>query len=184
MFPRTGSAYRTISFSGKNNKIIYDMFNLNLEESATKEERYLSFIRIFDSLMDREQDPVSILSNASSALKDAFGFFWCGFYIVKGDELILGPFQGSIACYRIGKGKGVCGTAWKEARTILVPDVEKFPGHIACSSLSRSEIVIPVFAGNEIKCVLDIDSDRTDEFDETDRKYLEKIAQIISETIY
>jgi GAF domain-containing protein len=113
-------------------------------------------------------------------LRQAFGFFWVGFYLVKVGELVLGPFQGPIACTRIRKGKGVCGTAWERGETILVPDVEAFPGHIACSSESKSEIVVPLFKNGEVIGVLDVDSDRLDDFDEVDRKYLEELIGIIS----
>ena len=127
---------------------------------------------------------MSVLANTCAALKEAFGFFWVGFYLVEGDELVLGPFQGSVACYRIKKGRGVCGTAWVERRTLIVPDVDQFPGHIACSSLSRSEIVVPMLVGNEVKGVLDIDSDHLNTFDETDRKYLKEIVTILTQKLY
>ena len=127
---------------------------------------------------------MSVLANTCAALKEAFGFFWVGFYLVEGDELVLGPFQGSVACYRIKKGRGVCGTAWVERRTLIVPDVNQFPGHIACSSLSRSEIVVPMLVGNEVKGVLDIDSDHLNTFDETDRKYLKEIVTILTQKLY
>lgn len=153
-----------------------------------KEEQYRQFITGFAALLEGEHDEVSILSNASAAIKDQFDFFWVGFYIVRPYQsqptLCLGPFQGSIACYRIPFGKGVCGTAWKERKTIIVPDVEAFPGHIACSSLSRSEIVVPIISNNAVVAVLDIDSTQLATFDETDRIYLEQICEIISKTIY
>lgn len=125
-----------------------------------------------------------VLANTAAALREAFGFFWVGFYLVKDGQLILGPFQGSTACYRIHKGKGVCGTSWVEARTLIVPDVEQFPGHIACSSLSRSEIVVPILVGGQVKGVLDIDSDQLNSFDDTDRRYLEEVTAIIAKTLY
>ena len=125
-----------------------------------------------------------MLANTSAALREAFGFFWIGFYLVKNGELVLGPFQGDVACYRIRKGRGVCGTAWAEAQTQVVPDVEQFPGHIACSSLSKSEIVVPIFQGDEVIGVLDIDSDQLATFDETDRIYLEKMMEILSKQLY
>ena len=127
---------------------------------------------------------MSVLANTCAALKEAFGFFWVGFYLVEGDELVLGPFQGSVACYRIKKGRGVCGTAWAERHTLVVPDVDQFPGHIACSSRSRSEIVVPMLVGNEVKGVLDIDSDCLNAFDETDRKALEKTVTLLIQTLY
>ncbi|HEX2629731.1 MAG TPA: GAF domain-containing protein, partial [Chitinophagaceae bacterium] len=119
------------------------------------------------------------LANVSAALKEQFGWLWVGFYLVKGGELVLGPFQGPVACTRIKKGRGVCGAAWEKAETLIVPDVEKFPGHIACSSLSRSEIVVPLISKNKVVGVLDVDSAELDQFDETDKKYLEKIIKAI-----
>ena len=154
------------------------------QTTTDKAERYRLFLPQFELLISDEMEEVSILANASAALHEAFGFFWVGFYLVKDGQLILGPFQGSAACYRIRKGKGVCGTSWAEARTLIVPDVEQFPGHIACSSLSRSEIVVPILAGEQVKGVLDIDSDQLNSFDETDRHYLEKVAALIAKTIY
>ncbi|MBQ8889453.1 MAG: GAF domain-containing protein [Bacteroidaceae bacterium] len=149
-----------------------------------KEEKYRHFLSDWELLISGETNEVSVLANTCAALKEAFGFFWVGFYLVQNEELLLGPFQGSVACYRIRKGKGVCGTAWAEARTQVVPDVEQFPGHIACSSLSRSEIVVPIFKGEQVIAVLDIDSDQLATFDETDRIYLEKLATVLSQTIY
>lgn len=149
-----------------------------------KEEKYRHFLSDWELLISGETNEVSVLANTCAALKEAFGFFWVGFYLVQNEELLLGPFQGSIACYRIRKGKGVCGTAWAEAHTQVVPDVEQFPGHIACSSLSRSEIVVPIFKGEQVIAVLDIDSDQLATFDETDRIYLEKLATVLSQTIY
>lgn len=148
-----------------------------------KAEKYRRFLPDWELLIGSESDLTSILANTSAALKEAFDLFWVGFYWVKGEELVLGPFQGSVACYRIRKGRGVCGTAWAEARTQVVPDVEQFPGHIACSSLSRSEIVVPIFRGDEVAGVLDIDSDRLATFDETDRLYLEKLADRLSKVL-
>ena len=149
-----------------------------------KEERYRCFLKDFALLISDEHDEVSVLANAAAALHEAMEYFWVGFYLVKEDQLVLGPFQGSVACYRIRKGKGVCGTAWAQACTQVVPDVEKFPGHIACSSLSRSEIVVPLFAHGEVKGVLDIDSDKLSQFDDIDRFYLEKVTALISQTLY
>lgn len=154
------------------------------QTTTDKAERYRLFLPQFELLISDEKEEVSVLANACAALHEAFGFFWVGFYLVKDGQLILGPFQGSAACYRIRKGKGVCGTSWAEARTLIVPDVEQFPGHIACSSLSRSEIVVPILAGEQVKGVLDIDSDQLNSFDETDRHYLEKVAALIAKTIY
>lgn len=120
------------------------------------------------------------MANVCAALKEQFNFFWIGFYMVKGDELVLGPFQGPVACTRIRKGKGVCGTSWNEAKTIIVPDVEAFPGHIACSSASKSEIVIPIIRNGAVIGVLDVDSDQLNSFDETDADLLNEILQLIS----
>ena len=143
-----------------------------------KEETYQSLLPQIRELVKNEQDLIANLANIAAALKHAFGFFWVGFCLVKGNELVLGPFQGPVACTRIPFGKGVCGTAWKERRTIIVPDVEQFPGHIACNSESKSEIVVPLFDKDEIIGVLDIDSDRLNTFDETDAAYLEKIIDL------
>ena len=154
-----------------------------LSPNMTKAERYEAFIPQWKAFIDGETDVISILANTSAALKEAFGFFWIGFYIVKDGELHVGPFQGSVACYRIKKGKGVCGTAWKDATTQVVPDVELFPGHIACSSDSRSEIVVPIMVNGEVYGVLDIDSDELATFDDTDRIYLEKMMSILAGTL-
>ncbi len=149
-----------------------------------KEERYRLFVEQLSALIEGETDETALLANASAALHDAFGFFWVGFYLVKNNELVLGPFQGSVACYRIRCGRGVCGTAWEKMQTLIVPDVEQFPGHIACSSLSRSEIVVPIIIGNEVKGVLDIDSDQLDSFDEIDRRFLEETVNILADKLY
>lgn len=151
---------------------------------TNKEEKYQHFLPDWELLISGETDETSILANTSAALREAFEFFWVGFYMVKNGELVLGPFQGNVACYRIRKGRGVCGTAWAEARTQVVPDVEQFPGHIACSSLSKSEIVVPIFHGDEVIGVLDIDSDQLATFDETDRIYLEKMMETLSKQLY
>jgi len=147
--------------------------------TGTKEEQYRSLIPQIKGLLEGETDLIANLANITAALKEQFGWLWIGFYLVKTDELVLGPFQGPIACTRIKKGRGVCGTSWAEAKTIIVPDVEKFPGHIACSSLSRSEIVIPLFKNNNVAGVLDVDSEKPDQFDETDQQYLEQIVALI-----
>ena len=151
---------------------------------ANKEEKYQHFLPDWELLISGETDETAILANTSAALREAFEFFWVGFYMIKNGELVLGPFQGNVACYRIRKGRGVCGTAWAEARTQVVPDVEQFPGHIACSSLSKSEIVVPIFHGDEVIGVLDIDSDKLATFDETDRIYLEKMMETLSKQLY
>lgn len=149
-----------------------------------KVARYRSFLAAWELFISDEKEEVSVLANTAAALHEAFQFFWVGFYLVKDDQLILGPFQGSAACYRIRKGKGVCGTAWAEARTQIVPNVDLFPGHIACSSQSRSEIVVPIIANGQVKGVLDIDSDQLNSFDETDGHYLEQVAAILAKTLY
>lgn len=152
---------------------------LILSTSADKQERYNALLPQIESLVGDEPDVVANLSNIAAALKQAMGFFWVGFYIVKDNQLVLGPFQGPIACTRIGFGKGVCGAAWKEKKVILVPDVEQFPGHIACSSASKSEIVLPAFKNGEVELVLDVDSDYLNDFDETDSRALQKLMRII-----
>jgi L-methionine (R)-S-oxide reductase len=147
--------------------------------TGTKQEIYESLIPQIQGLLEGEPDLVANLANVSAALKEQFGWFWVGFYLVKDGELVLGPFQGPVACTRIRKGRGVCGSAWELAKTLIVPEVEKFPGHIACSSLSKSEIVVPLFTNDEVVGVLDVDSDTYDSFDETDKQYLEKIVKLV-----
>ncbi len=152
-----------------------------LVSGTTKKEKYESLLPQIKALTEAETDVIANLSNIISALKYGLDFFWVGIYFVKGEQLVLGPFQGPVACTRIGFGKGVCGAAWKEKRTLIVEDVEQFPGHIACSSLSRSEIVLPAFDKNgEVKLILDIDSEQLATFDETDSMYLEQLMEIIS----
>jgi GAF domain-containing protein len=153
--------------------------NLVVSRSQNKKERYDTLLPQLQALVSGESDVIANLSNVAAVLKDAMSFFWVGFYRVQDSELVLGPFQGPVACTRIGFGHGVCGTAWKEQRTIIVPDVDKFPGHIACNSASRSEIVLPAFKNNQVALVLDVDSDRLDAFDETDKQALEEIMRII-----
>ena len=149
---------------------------------GTKTEQYQVLVPQIKALLEAEPDLVANLANTAAALKEQFGWFWVGFYLVKKDELVLGPFQGPVACTRISRGRGVCGSSWQQAKTLIVPDVEKFPGHIACSSLSKSEIVIPVIRNSEVVAVLDVDSTRYDQFDETDQQYLEMIvSQLIFE---
>lgn len=147
--------------------------------TGNKEEQYQSLLPQIKALIAGEPDQVANLANIAAALKEQFGWLWTGFYLVKGDELVLGPFQGPVACTRIRKGRGVCGASWAQAATLVVPDVEKFPGHIACSSLSRSEIVVPLLKNGEVFGVLDVDSTDLDQFDETDQKYLEEIVSWI-----
>ena len=142
---------------------------------GTKEEQYQALIPQIKALTEGEPDLIANLANIVAALKEQFGWFWVGFYWVKKDQLVLAPFQGPVACTRINKGKGVCGTSWAQAETIIVPDVDAFPGHIACSSLSKSEIVVPVIRNGEVLGVLDVDSAELNEFDEVDKLYLEKI---------
>lgn len=157
----------------------------NFKQTTTdKAERYRLFLPQFELFISDEKEEISVLANTAAALREAFNFFWVGFYLVKDEQLILGPFQGSAACYRIRRGKGVCGTAWAEARTLVVPDVDQFPGHIACSSLSRSEIVVPLLAHGQVRGVLDIDSDQLNSFDDTDRHYLEEVTAIIAKTLW
>ena len=148
---------------------------------GTKEEQYQTLLPQIKGLLEGEPDLVANLANVTAALKEQFNWLWVGFYLVKHNELVLGPFQGPVACTRIKKGRGVCGKSWEDKKILIVPDVEKFPGHIACSSLSRSEIVIPIFKNNEVTAILDVDSEALDHFDETDKKYLEEIVNLIKQ---
>ena len=151
---------------------------------TTKKEKYESLLPQIKALLEGEKDFIANISNLIASLKYGMNFFWVGIYFVKEDQLVLGPFQGTLACTRINFGKGVCGTAWKEKQTIIVPDVEKFPGHIACSSLSLSEIVVPIFNNKkEVTAVIDVDSDKRNDFDETDKLYLEEVAGLIEKII-
>lgn len=154
---------------------------LAISTSADKKERYESLIPQIEALISTETDQVANLANIAAALKYGMGFFWVGFYIVKDDELVLGPFQGPIACTRIKRGKGVCGTSWEKAETIIAPNVDEFPGHIACSSDSKSEIVVPAFdkENGTVTMILDVDSDELSFFDETDKKYLEQLMKLL-----
>lgn len=146
---------------------------------GTKAEQYESILLQIRGLLEGENDLVANLGNVAAALKEQFRWWWIGFYLVKRDELVLGPFQGPVACTRISKGRGVCGTSWARAESVIVPDVEAFPGHIACSSLSRSEIVVPMIRNGEVWGVLDADSEYPAHFDETDQKYLEEIVSLL-----
>ena len=148
--------------------------------TGNKAEQYQSLIPQIKGLLEGEDDLVANMANVVAALKEQFGWFWVGFYVVKNNELVLAPFQGLVACTRIKKGRGVCGTSWAEAKTLIVPDVEKFPGHIACSSLSKSEIVVPVIRNNEVVAVLDVDASEYDQFDTTDQQYLEEIVTLVN----
>ena len=145
-----------------------------------KKEQYETLLPQIAALISSETDAVANLANVAAALKQQFGWLWIGFYLVKDGELVVGPFQGPIACTRIRKGKGVCGSSWEQAATIIVPDVEQFPGHIACSSLSRSEIVVPLIRKGEVIGVLDADSEALNQFDDTDRTYLEQVAALLT----
>ena len=147
---------------------------------GTKEEQYESLLPQIKALLEGEPDLIANLANITGALKEQFNWLWVGFYLVKNDELVLGPFQGPVACTRIKKGKGVCGASWANAKTLIVPDVEKFPGHIACSSLSRSEIVVPIIRNNKVIGVLDVDSIEPDQYDNIDQDYLEQITELIN----
>ena len=147
---------------------------------GTKEEQYESLLPQIKALLEGEPDLIANLANITGALKEQFNWLWVGFYLVKNDELVLGPFQGPVACTRIKKGKGVCGSSWARAQTLIVPDVEKFPGHIACSSLSRSEIVVPIIRNKKVIGVLDVDSIEPDQFDNIDQDYLEQIIELIN----
>lgn len=146
---------------------------------GTKEDQYNSLIPQIKALIQGENDLVANLANVAAALKQQFNWLWVGFYLVKENELVLGPFQGPVACTRIRKGKGVCGTSWQNKQTLIVPDVEAFPGHIACSSLSKSEIVVPAIRNQKVVAVLDVDGEQLEEFDEMDQKYLEIIVELI-----
>ena len=144
-----------------------------------KEEKYALLYKQVASLVESESDTIANMANVTAMIHQTFGFWWTGFYRVVGEELVLGPFQGPLACSRIAYGRGVCGTAWKEQRTQVVPDVEQFPGHIACSSASKSEIVVPLFKDRKVIAVLDIDSEHLATFDETDRQWLERIMELL-----
>lgn len=152
---------------------------LIIAQSADKAEKYRTLVPQIEALVQGENDVVANLSNVAAALKQTMNFFWVGFYLVKDNQLVLGPFQGPIACTRINFGKGVCGASWKEKKTILVPNVDEFPGHIACSSASKSEIVLPAFKNGDVALVLDVDSDQLNDFDETDAKALEQVMRIV-----
>ncbi len=154
--------------------------DLKIIDTTDKAGQYQSLIPQIEGLLYGETDQVANLANVAAALKEQFKWFWVGFYLVKNGELVLGPFQGPVACTRIAKGKGVCGASWEQAKTLVVPDVDAFPGHIACSSLSKSEIVLPLFNNGEVWAVLDVDSEELDQFDETDAKYLEQIVKLIA----
>ncbi len=157
--------------------------NLIISSSKDKVARYQMLVPQIEALTSGEPDLIANLSNIAAALRQSMNFFWVGFYIVKNNELVLGPFQGPIACTRIAFGKGVCGASWKEKQTIIVPNVDEFPGHIACSSDSKSEIVLPVVKNGEVALVLDVDSDQLNDFDETDKVYLAQVMSMIEKMI-
>ncbi len=148
--------------------------------TGSKEEKYQSLIPQVKGLLEGETDLIANMANVAAALKEQFQWLWVGFYVVKNNELVLAPFQGPVACTRITKGRGVCGACWQDAKTLIVPDVEKFPGHIACSSLSKSEIVIPIIKNNEVVAVLDVDSEEYNFFDDIDKRYLGMVAGLIN----
>lgn len=152
--------------------------------TCDKKERYEQFLSDFFPYIVDEHEEVSVMANTAAALRQAFGWFWVGFYLVRDEQLILGPFQGDVACYRIRKGRGVCGTAWAESTTQVVPDVDLFPRHIACSGSSRSEIVVPILADGIVRAVLDIDSDKLSTFDDVDKHYLEILCHHLAVTLY
>ena len=157
---------------------------LIINQQLSKEEKYQNLLPQLTALTSGENDVIANLANLMAALKETFHFLWVGVYLVKNDELVLGPFQGPVACTRIKKGKGVCGAAWQQANTIIVPNVDEFPGHIACSSMSKSEIVVPVFnKTNEVIMIIDVDSEVLNTFDKTDAIYLEKVANLITNFI-
>lgn len=150
-----------------------------IDATADKAAKYKSLLPQIGALVGDEPNIIANMANTTAALKEVFGFFWVGFYLVENETLVLGPFQGPVACTRIGQGKGVCGAAWSDKRTVLVPDVDKFPGHIACSSGSRSEIVVPgIDAQGKVKFVLDVDSDKLNDFDDTDVQYLKQVVKL------
>ena len=157
--------------------------DLIISEEATKEEKYKSLLPQIKALTSIETDVIANLSNIAAALKTTFDFYWVGFYVKKGNELVLAPFQGPVACTRIAFNKGVCGASYSQKKTVIVPNVDDFPGHVACSSASKSEIVLPIFKDENVVMVLDLDSDKLHDFDETDKQYLEELCQYITKLI-
>ena len=154
--------------------------DLSIVTSVSKEDQYLSLIPQIKGLLTGETDQIANLANIAAALKEQFNWFWVGFYLVKGEELVLGPFQGPVACTRIKKGRGVCGSSWERSEVLIVPDVDEFPGHIACATASRSEIVLPIYNGTKIIGVLDVDSEHLAYFDEVDARYLEQVLELLN----
>lgn len=157
--------------------------DLIINNNLSKEDRYKELLPQLQALVEGEVDVIANLSNLTAALKQAFNWWWVGFYLVKNNQLVLGPFQGPIACARINMGKGVCGTAWEKKETVIVDDVDQFPGHIACSAASRSEIVLPIIKNNEVIMILDVDSEHLAHFNETDSVYLQKIVELIEKML-
>lgn len=153
--------------------------NLIIDKSSSKEDKYATLLPQIEAVLDGEPDDIANMANVTSMIHETFNFWWTGFYRVIDEQLVLGPFQGPMACTRIKFGRGVCGSAWKEQQTLVVPDVDAFPGHIACSSASRSEIVVPIFRNGKVIGVLDIDSEHLNTFDETDKVWLEKIVLLL-----
>ena len=160
--------------------MIFTTFAAQIKDTMDKNENYQLLLAQVRAIVKDETDAVANMANVAALIQETFRFWWTGFYRVVDNQLVLGPFQGPVACTRIGFGKGVCGTSWKEKRTIVVEDVEQFPGHIACSSESRSEIVVPLYKGDEVIGVLDIDSEKLATFDATDKEWLEQIAEVVS----
>ena len=158
--------------------------SISVPQNAAKAEIYQAILPQIFALTTNETDLIANLANITAVLKEAFGFFWVGFYLDKGSDLVLGPFQGTLACTRIPYSKGVCGAAYREKNTMLVPDTDLFPGHIACCSLTKSEIVVPVFAGEKVVAVLDVDSDKLADFDETDKLYLEQLCDFVGKNLF
>ena len=156
------------------------MHHIEVTRNADKKEQLASLLPQIQALVEGESDQTANLANIAAALKQSRGYFWVGFYLVKGNELVLGPFQGPVACTRIGFGKGVCGTAWEKEEVMVVPDVEQFPGHIACNSASKSEVVLPVIQKGKVTMVLDVDSDKLDDFDQLEVEFLKQVAVILS----
>jgi L-methionine (R)-S-oxide reductase len=157
--------------------------DLKIDRKISKSEQYQAIIPQIEALLAGEEDLIANLANVCAALKEQFNWFWVGFYLVKGDELVLGPFQGPVACTRIKKGRGVCGASWEQEKVLIVPNVDEFPGHIACSSLSKSEIVLPLIVNEKIFGVLDVDSEELNKFDEIDHVYLAQILSILTDKI-
>jgi GAF domain-containing protein len=156
------------------------MHHIDIPSTADKEQKFKALLPQIESLVSGEPDLIANLSNIAAVLKEGCGYFWVGFYLIRGDELVLGPFQGPVACTRIARGKGVCGDCWEQGKVIVVPDVEKYPGHIACNAASKSEIVLPVVKNGEVTMIFDVDSEVLDDFDQVDQWFLREVAEIVS----